>query len=263
MPCRSASATNGLWRERTVTHGAQGEVGFERRAARYDELRPVDANWWEIFDAVVRMGELRGRRVLEVGCGTGRLSQALADRALARVWAVDASTAMVERARELGVNARVARAEALPFKQGWFDAVVMRMLIHLVDRRRAFTEASRILGPAGKAVIATEDPASFDEVWFTRYFPSVPELDRARFPGADTLRDELAAAGLPDVQVESLSQERTISREQALDVVRSRAYSTFDLLDPDEYAAGLARAEAELPDPLSYRFDWLLVTATR
>lgn len=238
-------------------------VGFDRCAERYEELRPVDANWWEVFDALVRLGELRGSRVLEVGCGTGRLTQALEERELARAWAVDASAAMVARAKELGVNARVARGEALPFKQGWFDAVVMRMALHLLDRRRALAEAARVLGPIGRLVIATEDPATFDEVWFARYFPSVPGLDRSRFPDAETLRDELASAGLPNVRIEQLQQERTISRDQALDLIRSRAYSTFELLPPAEYADGVGRAEAELPDQLGYRFDWLLAVASR
>ena len=78
------------------------ETGFDGRAARYEELRPVDDNWWEVFGALVRLGELRGARVLEVGCGTGRLAQALEERELARVWAVDASEAMVERAKATG-----------------------------------------------------------------------------------------------------------------------------------------------------------------
>ncbi len=244
-----------------MTAGDPG--GFDRCAARYEELRPVDANWWEVFDALVRLGGLRGSRVLEVGCGTGRLAEALAERELGRVWAVDASQAMVERAKGLGVNARVARAEALPFKAGWFDAVVMRMALHLLDRGRALAEAARVLGPAGRLVVATEDPASFDDVWFARYFPSVPELERSRFPSAGMLQSELAAAGLPDVRIERLGQERTVGREQALDLIRSQAYSTFELLPPDEYAAGIERAEAELPDPLGYRFDWLLAVASR
>ena len=105
---------------------------------------------------------------------------------------------MVARAKALGVNARVARAEALPFKAGWFDAVVMRMALHLLDRPRALAEAERVLGPGGRVVIATEDPASFDHVWFARYFPSVPAIDGARFPHAPASEDELAAAGLPD-----------------------------------------------------------------
>ncbi len=239
------------------------ESGFDGRAARYEELRPVDENWWEIFEALVRLGELRGARVLEVGCGTGRLAQALEERELARVWAIDASEAMVERAKAIGVNARRARAEALPFKQGWFDAVVIRMAIHLLERPLAFAQAARVIGPQGRLAIATEDPASFDEVWFARFFPSVPELDRARFPDADALRAELAASGLPTVEIERLRQRRTTSRERALDVIRSRAFSTFDLLPSEEYAAGLAQAEEELPEQFEYCFDWLLAVARR
>jgi SAM-dependent methyltransferase len=239
------------------------ESGFDGRAARYEELRPVDANWWEIFDAVVRLGELRGGRVLEVGCGTGRLSEALEQRELARVWAVDASPAMVERAKAIGVNARVARAEALPFKAGWFDAVVMRMMIHLADRPRAFEQAARVLGPNGRLTIASEDPASFENVWFTRFFPSVPAIDRARFPGPEALQTELDAVGLPVVRIERLTQRREQSREKALDVIRSKAFSTFDLLPADEYSSGLARAEAELPERFEYSFDWLLAVASR
>ena len=159
--------------------------GFDRCAARYDELRPVDENWWELFETLVELGALRGERVLEIGCGTGRLAQALEERALARVWAVDASSEMVARTKSLGVNARVARAEALPFKRGWFDAAVLRMVVHLVDRPRALAEAARVLSPAGRLVIATEDPASFDDVWFARWFPSVPELERRPLPRRD------------------------------------------------------------------------------
>ena len=236
-------------------------AGFDGLAARYEELRPIDDNWWEVFEALVRIGRLRGRRVLEVGCGTGRLAEALEERELARVWAVDASEAMVARARHLGVNARLARAEALPFKAGWFDAVVMRMTLHLLDRRRALEQAARVLGRTGRLAVATEDPDSFDDVWFARFFPSVPEIERARFPSADALRLELAAAGFATAEIERLRQHRRQTREHALDLIRSRGFSTFDLLDPAEYQEGLTRAEAELPERLEYHFDWLLVAA--
>jgi SAM-dependent methyltransferase len=215
-----------------------------------------------VFGALVRLGGLRGSRVLEIGCGTGRLAQALEEHELARVWAVDASPAMVEQAKENGVNARVARAEALPFKAGWFDAVVLRMSLHLVDRPRALAQARRILRPGGRIAIASEDPASFDDVWFTEYFPSVPAIDRRRFPSEEALRAELAGAGFSEVNIERLRQHRTIGRERALEIIRSRAFSTFDLLPAEEYDLGLARAEAELAGEFSYRFDWLLAGAS-
>jgi hypothetical protein len=139
----------------------------------------------------------------------------------------------------------------------------MRMAIHLIDRPRGFEQAARVIGPQGRLTIATEDPAHFDDVWFARYFPSVPAIDRARFPSADALRAELEAVGLAAVRIETLPQYRSTTRERALDVIRSRAFSTFDLLPPEEYRDGLARAEAELPDVLEYRFDWLLAVASR
>jgi SAM-dependent methyltransferase len=238
-------------------------TGFDGRAARYEELRPVDDNWWQVFDALVRLGALRGSKVLEVGCGTGRLAQALEERALARVWAVDASENMVARAKSLGINARVARAEALPFKAGWFDAVVMRMSLHLVDRPRALANAARVVRPGGRIAIATEDPESFERVWFTRFFPSVPAVDGARFPSREVLTVELTAAGFDAVEIEPLRQYRTLTKEKALDLVRSKAFSTFDLLPHSEFDEGLLRMEAELPASFDYQFDWLLVGASR
>ena len=56
---------------------------FGARARVYDSLRPTDAGWWEAFAALVELGDLRGRRVLDIGCGTGRLASALADEARA------------------------------------------------------------------------------------------------------------------------------------------------------------------------------------
>jgi hypothetical protein len=48
-----------------------------------------------------------------------------------------------------------------------------------------------------------------------------------------------------------------------LEKLRGRYASTFALLPADEYREGLARAERELPDPVSYRSEWLFVIAER
>src|SRR5918911_382246 len=112
-----------------MSSSASPDSHFADVAARYDELRPQDARWWRVFDELVRLGDLRGRRVLDVGAGTGQFAAALAERALARVWAVDASREMVERARSAGVAAKVATAERLPFKDSWFERCVARMAV--------------------------------------------------------------------------------------------------------------------------------------
>ena len=88
---------------------------FERLAPRYDELwtdTPVgraqrDAVW-RVIDQLFRAGDC----VLDIGCGTGEDAVHLSARGVL-VHAVDASPAMVARARERGVAAEVMRAEDL------------------------------------------------------------------------------------------------------------------------------------------------------
>ena len=45
---------------------------------------------------------------------------------------------------------KVAPAEQLPFKDGWFERALMWLVVHLVDRPRAFGEAARVLAPDGR-----------------------------------------------------------------------------------------------------------------
>jgi SAM-dependent methyltransferase len=211
----------------------------------------------------MREGDLVGRRVLEVGSGTGRFAAALAERA--RVWAVDPSPEMLAVAGERAPDVRFkqASAEALPFKDGWFERATMWLVVHLVDRSRAFRELRRVLGSGGRLVIATFDPTYFDEFWLNTLFPSMEAIDRARFPTAEELEAELAAAGFGPTRVVRLSQRESISRERALERIRGRHISTFDLIDEEEYAAGLERAERELPERVDYRAEWLLVVSDR
>jgi SAM-dependent methyltransferase len=204
--------------------------------------------------------------VLEVGCGPGRLAAALAERALARVWAVDASAAMIEEARARvpsGVGLKVGTAEALPFRDGWFDRAVMRMAVHLLDRPRAFAELHRVLAPAGRLVTASHDPETFDSGWLAPFFPSVVRIDVERFPSAAQLELELAAAGFDDLRIERLSQPVESPRDRAVERLRNRFISTLDLIPDEEYEEGLARAEAELPDVIRYRHEWLIAVASR
>ncbi len=234
---------------------------FGARAARYDELRPADANWWQLFDVLVREGELAGRRVLEVGCGTGVLAAALADRTGARVWAVDAEPAMVEIARTRLRGAKVARAEALPFRDGWFERAVMRLVVHHLDRPRALPELRRVLAPGGRAAIATFDQSHFGVWWLNRLFPEIAEIDRRRFPEPAALCAELEASGFAATRVVRLTQRYETSRAWALERIRGRHISTFDLLTEEQIAAGTERAERELPERVEGRLEWAIVIA--
>ncbi len=236
---------------------------FGPLAEDYDRLRPADGNWWELVDVLVAEGDLRGRRVLDVGCGTGRLAVALAERG-AKTWGVDPSEEMLGRARELAgrrVGLKLGRAESLPFKDGWFDRVVLRLVVHLVDRKLAFGELARVLAPGGRAVIATFAPAHFERYWLVGVFPAIGVIDRERFPPPERLVGELEEAGFTAVTTRPLLQHGRITRDEALERIRGRYISTLRLLDEETLGAGLRRAERELPEVIETSLEWAIVSA--
>jgi len=211
----------------------------------------------------VSEGDLTGRRVLEVGSGTGRFLAALAGRA--RAWGVDPAPEMLEvaRGRAHATGLKLGTAEELPFKDGWFERAVMWLVVHLLDRPRAFAELHRVLAPDGRLAIATFDPSYFGAFWLNDYFPSMEEADRARFPTGKELEAELPAAGFDAPRLVRLSQSGRLERAEALSRIRGKHIGTFDLITEEEYAAGLERAERELPEHLDYAVEWLVAVAVR
>jgi len=199
--------------------------------------------------------------VLDIGCGTGRFLAQLGE--VAKAWGVDASPEMLDvaRSRAAGAGLKLGSAEELPFKDEWFERATMWLVAHLVDRPRAFAEARRVLARRGRFAVATFDPSYFDEFWLNELFPSMEEADRERFPTAEELKAELVGAGFEDARLTRLSQRGSLDRETALDRIRGRHISTFDLISEEEYAAGLAQAERELPESIDYRVEWLIAVA--
>jgi SAM-dependent methyltransferase len=164
------------------------------------------------------------------------------------------------RAGEAGL--KLGSAEELPFKDGWFERATMWLVAHLLDRPRALAEAHRVLAPGGRFGLATFDPSYFDAFWLNELFPSMEAADRERFPTAAELEAELRGAGF-EVRLLRLSQHGSLAREEALERIRGKHISTFDLISDAEYEAGLARAERELPEQVDYRVEWLVALAAR
>jgi ubiquinone/menaquinone biosynthesis C-methylase UbiE len=236
---------------------------FGPLAESYDRLRPVDDNWRELFELLATVGDFTGRRVLDVGCGTGQLAAALVERG-ARVWGVDPTPEMLALARRAAPRAgfKQGSAEALPFKDDWFERVVFRLVLHLADPAHAFAEAQRVLAPGGRVVAVTFAPEHFERYWLNELFPAVLAIDRARFPPVDELVRKLEEAGFGGVQAHALTQRAELAREEALLRVRGKHISTLYLLDEADYAAGLARAERELPEIVETTAEWVVLVAT-
>lgn len=237
---------------------------FASRAATYDELRPLDHGALDLIDQVVREAGLARRRVLDIGCGTGRLAAFLAEHQAAQVFGVDPSAEMLavaQRRQPPDVELALGRAEELPFPDGSFERAVMFLVVQHVDRPRAFDEVARVLGPNGRLAVVTPHPDFFAGYWMAELFPSYVEVERARFPGEATLAAEFEAAGFASSRFVEHWQQRSNGRGLVLRRIRGRFASTFDLIPDDEYRVGLARAEKELPERIDYRSGWLIAIA--
>lgn len=133
----------------------------------------TDIPSWDYMSEIVfetlrsRCGSFSGRRVLEAGCGTGRVSLEIA-RAGGNVACIDISSEAIALTRRtfsasgMPVETMVASLFALPFKNGEFDVVWNAgVLEHFSEqeRKEALTELLRVVKPGG--VLVTLNPYKF------------------------------------------------------------------------------------------------------
>lgn len=163
---------------------------FEREAARYDERGGAPA-WrlvrsWERHAVRALLGPVRGRSVLELGCGTGHYASLL-ERAGARVVAVDASPSMVERARAKGLDARVGDVSSLALPER-FGLVLAAGLVEFLEQPEpCFRAAAAAAEPGARLVLLVPRgglPGLVYARWHERHgcrtrVPGRAELERA------------------------------------------------------------------------------------
>jgi len=139
------------------------QQGYDRWASVYDdEDNPLVRLEQEQFERV--MSDVRGLRVLDAGCGTGRHALSLA-RCGAQVTAIDFSSGMLGKARaKPGAEAveflQHDLQSPLPFSDGQFDRVVSGLVVdHIGSLADYFAELRRVCRPDGLVLITVMHPA--------------------------------------------------------------------------------------------------------
>ncbi|HEV3475500.1 MAG TPA: class I SAM-dependent methyltransferase [Actinomycetota bacterium] len=125
-------------------------TGFGAAADEYERSRPGYPQ--EAVDVLIRQLRIAtGRRLLELGAGTGKLTRRVAGTG-ADIVAVEPVESMRRRfAEELpGVPVIAATAETLPFEDETFDAAAAAQAFHWFDGDRALAELHRVLRPEGR-----------------------------------------------------------------------------------------------------------------
>src|SRR5918911_1466905 len=132
----------------------------------YARLPRFGTGWSEAFehaDFMALLPEVRGSRVLDLGCGAGQLSRYLAEAGAAEVIGVDVSERMLDLARSEAhhphVSYRQAPIEDLSFPADRFELVVSSLALHyLEDYRGLVRRIATWLAPGGLLVYSVEHP---------------------------------------------------------------------------------------------------------
>jgi len=231
---------------------------FDRVAADYDAYRPgyPDA----IIDVALRRGGLEaGARVLEVGCGTGKLTELLVARGL-EVDAVDPGAAMIAAARKRvrdapNVHFHHGRFEEVTLPEDDYDAVFSATAFHWVEPEVGWTKAAAHLHDRGLlallvyAGVEHEGSGDVDREFRAVLEEHVPELldgmppmrdldtllrdaraaranvsavwDSIMFEGSHDLTVDAAAALFEDVEIDHALESRDHTADELIALYRT------------------------------------------
>lgn len=107
-----------------------------------------------IYERITKYAELKNRKILEIGCGNGRISALIAMEPCLLI-AIDPDENAIEKAKKniAAVDFRVGSGEELVFSDNYFDLIIFTLSLHHQNSRKALDEAARTLKRNGKILV--------------------------------------------------------------------------------------------------------------
>lgn len=184
--------------------------------------READQSWCEAIKEII---DIRDKSVLDIGCGGGIYSRALAEMGAAQVTGVDFSEEML-----LGAAVNCEDYDQIKFVMGnalhtnlennKYDVILERALIHHIhkgnDLERCFAEAFRLLKTGGTLIVqdrTAEDcllPGSQMHIrgYFFSYFPRLADKEVARRHSSEVVQNSLKQVGFQQIEERKLWETR-------------------------------------------------------
>ncbi|HEV8447615.1 MAG TPA: methyltransferase domain-containing protein [Gemmatimonadaceae bacterium] len=207
------------------------------------------------------------RRILDLGCGTGRFSQALATRFDVEVVGVDPSQKMLSVARgkphEPRVHYQEGRAEAIPLEAKSVDMVFTSMTFHhFSDRPLVARECRRVLSDGGVLVVRAGTREQIDSYAYIPFIPVTRALHEEVLPSVSEIRDTFEGAGFRLVSSELVTQTIAPTWAVYAEKLAAGGDSVLARVSAAELEAGLERvrrhAAAVDPQPVTEPIDLLV-----
>jgi SAM-dependent methyltransferase len=221
---------------------------YSQIAQVYDAARGMDRPhiaWW--LTRLADRGRLRpGKRLLDLGCGTGRWTIPLVERTGCRAVGVDNSAAMLAEARAKDTTGRIAwvlgDVLAPPVAPATFDCALMSLMLHHLDEPvAAFRAAFAALRPGGVLLIRQGTLEQIVGDPGHRFFPEATTIDRKRTPFRVEVESWLEETGFEEIETEVVRMRTHRSAQDWLLEAEPRVCSVFRLISDQAHARGLAR----------------------
>lgn len=184
--------------------------------------------------------------IVDLGCGTGRYTEALALHFDADVIGVDPSEKMLAEALKKLTNPRVryerAPAEALPFAEASVDLVFISMVFHhFASPYGAAAECRRVLRDGGSVFLRSATVEQSENYPYVPFFPAAVALMRQRLPHKAEVCGIFESAGFRTLFDGLVDQRIAESWTEYAGRISLRADSILSSLRDEEFAAGLTR----------------------
>lgn len=216
-------------------------------ANRYDSARSLPTQtktlWLDALKSSIPEQEIR--KILDLGCGTGRFTAALGKAFACAVVGVEPSRAMLKVAMSQGephVEWKQGQAENIPLESGVVDLVFMSQVFHhLVEPQQALREINRVLTAAGYLAIRNGTREYNKELAWLRFFPEALEIEEKRTPSQQELKEAVCGGSFALISQRTIDQLFAASYDEYFEKVSRRGLSALIAISDEACQSGLQR----------------------
>jgi ubiquinone/menaquinone biosynthesis C-methylase UbiE len=220
-------------------------------ASTYDRGRDHGPEFLDLWMNVVssHVKDQRTERILDLGCGTGRFTEALAVRFDADVIGIDPSKKMLEQARSKPSDARIryelGRGEAIPLPDNSVDLIFISMIFHHFDNPTlAVRECRRVLRDGATAFLRASTRERISSYPYVDFFPESRAILEECLATNTFVREVFEAAGFQMVTLDLVTQEIAPSYAAYADKLAAEADSVLASLSRRDFDAGMKALRA-------------------
>ena len=223
-------------------------VDYNAISQIYDNVRAENKSIVDLFIEEVKI--TNRTRILDFGCGTGNYANMLQRLTRAKVYGIEPSDGMREKAIAKNVNITVVKGDHknIPFEDSYFDFVYMTDVIHHIpDIEMMFKEIGRVLKSGGSLCIATQSHEQIDNRFYVKYFPSTAIVDKRRYPDIDKIISKAQGQSFEHIKNAIIGEGVEVAvTADFVKLVKNKGFSMFHLISDDEYNVGLKQLEADV-----------------